>query len=224
MLRTIHVGGELGAKYVPEIILDVQSVGEALRAMDCNYPGFMRDIKKDEHYNVCVGSYDDDHALDNQTLRMNHKKGDIWITPSIEGAKAGMMQTILGAVLIVVGVVLSIYGFGAGTPLIKLGAGLMISGVVTMLTPVPGTPEYTEREKPGERQSFLFDGAVNTNEQGGSIPVAYGQVLIGSTVVSTALDVEDIPYKEPFVPEPIVRPPITPRDPITPHGPFSGGR
>jgi len=68
----------------------------------------------------------------------------------------------------------------------------MLSGVAMMLTPVPGTPEYSEREKPDERQSFLFDGPVNTNEQGGAIPIAYGRVLMGSTVVSTALDVEDI--------------------------------
>jgi len=193
MLRKVHLLGEMGEKYGKEHEFNnLSSVSDALRALDANYPGFIRDIKKEEHYNVCIGDFDDKHALDDVTIRMNHKEGAIWIAPEIVGKKAGMLATVLGAVLIVVGIVLSIYGFGAGAPLIKLGAGLMLSGVAMMLTPVPGSPEYSQREEPDERQSFLFDGAVNTNEQGGSIPIAYGQVLLGSTVVSTAIDVEDI--------------------------------
>ena len=188
MLRKVHVLGELGEKYGKEFSLDVLTVGEAVKAINANCPGFIRDIKKDERYNVVVG----DEEINEQTIWMQYKKGDIWIMPEIEGRKAGMLQTILGAVLIVVGVVLSIYGFGIGSPLIKLGAGLMLSGVAMMLSPVPGAPDYAEREKPEERASFLFDGAVNTNEQGGAIPVVYGQMIIGSTVVSTAMDVEDI--------------------------------
>ena len=193
MLKTIHILGELGDKFTHEIKVDVKSVGEALKAIDTNYPGFIRSIKKDANYNVCVGAFDNDHALNETTIQMQFNKGDIWIAPELIGRKAGVLQTVLGAVLIVVGIVLSVYGFGAGSPLIKIGAALMLSGVAMMLTPVPGTPEYSEREAPDERQSFLFDGPVNTQEQGGAIPVPYGEVLIGSTVVSTSLDVEDIP-------------------------------
>ena len=192
MLRTVHLLGYLGEKYGFEHKLDVQSVGEAIRALNANFSGFIKDIKKDERYNVTVGDFKEENTLTEETIQMNYKKGDIWISPAIEGKKQGVLATVLGAVLIVVGVVLSIYGYGLGTPLIKIGAGLMIGGVAMMLTPVPGTPEYNSREKPDERPSFLFDGPVNTNEQGGAIPVVYGRMLIGSTVVSTAIDVEDI--------------------------------
>ena len=163
MLRTIHVLGE----HEIHLEADVLSVGEAIRALDANFPGFIQSIKKEEHYNVCVGSFDEEHTLDTTTIQMRQGEGDIWISPEIIGRKAGVLATVLGAVLVVVGIVLSVYGFGAGAPLIKLGAGLMLSGVAMMLTPVPGTPEYNEREAPDERQSFLFDGPVNTNEQGG---------------------------------------------------------
>ena len=192
MLRKIHLLGEMGEKYGTEFELDVLSVGEALRAINANFPGFIKDIEKEEHYNVCVGDFDEKDTLNDQTIWMQHKVGDIWIAPAIEGRKQGVIATVLGAVLIVVGIVLSVYGFGAGAPLIKLGAGLMLGGVAMMLTPVPGTAEYKSREAPEERQSFMFDGPVNTNEQGGAIPIPYGQMLIGSTVVSTSLDVEDI--------------------------------
>ena len=192
MLRTIHVMGELGEKYGCKFKLDVLTVGEAIRAINTNCPGFINDIKKDENYNVTVGEFTEEKALDGLSIRMQHKEGDIWICPAIIGKKQGIFQSVLGAILVVVGVVLSVYGFGIGSPLIKLGAGLMISGVAMMLTPVPGVPDYSGREDPDERASFLFDGAINTNEQGGAIPIVYGQMLIGSTVVSTAMDVEDI--------------------------------
>jgi len=223
MLRKVHLLGEIGDKYGEVHQFDVLCVGEALKALEANNPGFMKDIKKDEMYNVCVGDFDDKHALNETTLEMKFKEGDIWISPAIVGKKAGVWQAIAGAALIVVGAVLTIYGFGAvGVPMMKLGAGLLISGAVMMLTPVPGTPEYNERESPDERQSFLFDGPVNTNEQGGAIPVPYGHVLIGSTVVSTSLDIEDIPYVEPVVEV------IEPEDevvipPTVPSGPPGGG-
>ena len=193
MLREVIIGGELGEKYGKSFMLDVLTVGEAIRAIEANKPGFIRDIKQDERYNVVVGDeLVDKNCLDEETIKMQFKTGKIWILPEIEGAKQGLLQTILGAVLVVIGVVLSIYGFGIGSPLIKLGAGLMLSGVAMMLSPVPGVADYSEREKPDERPSFLFDGPVNTNEQGGAIPVVYGRMLIGSTVVSTSMDVEDI--------------------------------
>lgn len=194
MLRSVHLLGEMGDTYGKEFKFDVLSVGEALRALDANFPGFIRDIKKDEYYNVVVGDeFIDDNALDENTIWMQHKKGDIWICPAVEGAKRGMGQAILGVVMIVVGVVLSAYGLGViGAPMIKLGVGMLLSGVVMMLTPVPGSADYKQREKPDERQSFFFDGAVNTNEQGGAIPPVYGQMMVGSTIVSTSLDVEDI--------------------------------
>lgn len=192
MLRNIKLFGELGDKYGKQFKLDVQSVGEALHAINILKPGFLKDIKKDEHYNVVVGDLKDENCLDEQTIQMKHKMGDIWIMPEIIGRKSGVFQTILGAVLIVVGAVMSVYGMGMGAPLIKMGIAMMISGVAMMLCPVPGAPDYAGREKPDERPSFLFDGPVNTNEQGGAIPIVYGRMLIGSTIISTAMDVEDI--------------------------------
>ncbi len=142
------------------------------------------------------------YLLDETTLSMKHKTGDIWIAPEIIGSKSGVFTAIAGAVLVIAGAVLTYYGMGGvGIPMMKMGAGLMLSGVIMMLTPVPGTPEYKERESPDERQGFLFDGPVNTNEQGGAIPITYGKVLVGSTIVSTSLDVEDIPLPEPVVEE-----------------------
>ena len=210
MLRNVHLLGELGDKFGNKFRLDVQSVGEALRALNSNFPGFMNLIKKNEYYNVCVGSeISQNTSLSEQEVLMNHKEGDIWIMPQIVGAKsAGVLQIVVGAVLVIAGAVLTYYGFGnVGIPMMKMGAGMIIAGFITSLT-APGA--YEEREDPDERSGFLFDGPINTNEQGGSIPIVYGRMLVGSTVISTSMDVEDvyIPPPEPeSVPEVDVVPP-----------------
>ena len=123
---------------------------------------------------------------------MKFKKGDFHIAPAVIGAKAGVLQTVLGAVLIVVGVILLYTPLSPlGVPLIKLGAALMLSGIAVMLTAVPET-DGAGQEKPDERRSFLFDGPTNTTEQGGAIPLIYGRMLVGSTIISTSLDAQDI--------------------------------
>jgi predicted phage tail protein len=73
-----------------------------------------------------------------------------------------------------------------------LGLAMFASGILQMLSPTPEIPDYSGREKPDSRPSYLFDGPVNTTEQGGPIPLIYGEVLVGSTIISTSLDVEDI--------------------------------
>jgi len=194
MLREIVLYGDLEEKYGKVHKFDVSCVGEAIRALKANFPGFIQSIDKEAEYNVVRGEdLESGEALDEETISMKFKKGSFHIAPAIIGKKAGVFATVLGAVLIVVGAVLSVYGYGAiGVPMMKMGAALMIGGICMMLTPVPGTPEYSERENPDERASFLFDGAKNTTEQGGAIPVIYGRVSVGSTIISSALDVEDL--------------------------------
>ena len=197
MLRNVYLYGDLAEKYGDVHRFDVRSIGETMRALEANFPGFKRSIDKEAEYNVVRGEkLAEGDALNNETIFMKFKKGDFHIAPAIVGAKSGIIASVLGAVLIVVGVVLTVGSYGSasalGAPLIKLGAALMIGGVVMMLTPVPSNPDYGERESSDERASFLFDGARNTTEQGGAIPVIYGRVLVGSTIISSALDVEDI--------------------------------
>lgn len=192
MLKKVHLYGELAEKYGEVHSFHINSVGEAMRAMEANFPGFKRSINREAHYNVVRGeTLADGEALNDETVFMKFRKGDFHIAPAIIGAKAGVLQTILGAVLIVVGVILLYTPFAPlGGPLIKLGVALMLSGIAVMLTPVPEGGEGIE--KPDERRSFLFDGPTNTTEQGGAIPLIYGKVLVGSTVISTSLDAKDL--------------------------------
>jgi predicted phage tail protein len=46
--------------------------------------------------------------------------------------------------------------------------------------------------KPNDTASYLFNGPVNTTEQGNPVPVLYGRLIVGSQVVSASVCAYDL--------------------------------
>ncbi len=84
----------------------------------------------------------------------------------IAGSKrGGVLQTILGAVLVVGALALGPVGIGAiaGSTAMSIGlmgGSMMIGGVVQMLSPQPGG--LASRQDPDNAPSYAFGGPVNT--------------------------------------------------------------
>ncbi|WP_439145462.1 tail assembly protein [Xenorhabdus bovienii] len=113
---------------------------------------------------------------------------DIRIAPMIIGSKnAGVFQTILGAVMVVAGAFLWATPFGA--PMVMSGVGMMLGGVVQMLSPMPGG--LARREDPDNKPSYAFGGSVNTVAQGNPVPIGYGRRRIGGAIISAGIYAED---------------------------------
>ncbi len=115
---------------------------------------------------------------------------EIRIVPVIAGSKnGGLLQTILGAVIFTVSFfVPGMQGWGQ-----SLGASLMLGGVIQMLSPVPKTASQQEQASSENKPSYLFNGAFNSTQQGLPVPVVYGQMLVGSSVVAIGTWAEAIP-------------------------------
>ncbi|MGX4730660.1 tail assembly protein [Pseudomonas corrugata] len=120
---------------------------------------------------------------------------EIRIVPVISGSKnGGLFQTIVGVVLVVVGAVASAFGQGwIGVPLMQMGAAMAIGGVIQMLSPVPKGPSQQEQGSTENKPSYLFNGAFNSTQQGLPVPVIYGKMLVGSSVVAIGTWAEAIP-------------------------------
>lgn len=117
---------------------------------------------------------------------------EIRIVPVIAGSKnGGLFQTIIGIVMIVAGVFLIATPFGA--PLISAGIAMTIGGVMQMLSPVPKAPNQQEQASTENKPSYLFNGAFNSTQQGLPVPVVYGKMLVGSSVVAIGTWAEAIP-------------------------------
>jgi len=107
--------------------------------------------------------------------------------PAAEGA-GGAFKAVLG--LLLLGPQNAIAAFT--TPLDSL---------TSMLSPTPQTDSYSDRERPGERPSFLFDGPTNTSTQGLPVPLIYGRMRVGSIVVSADLSADDIALGSDYEPD-----------------------
>lgn len=192
MLRNIHLYGDLAEKFGKKHRLDVASIGEALHALEANFKGFLKSIKRDGHYEVVRGETLNDEHLGEKQLTMQYKKGDFHLSPVVEGSKSGgimgIVMTIIGIVLIVVGIYVPAFAH----ILIPMGISLILGGVGMMMTPTPSMSDYSQREKPEARHSFYFSGPTNCMEQGGSMPLVYGRMTIGATVVSAGIQVESV--------------------------------
>jgi predicted phage tail protein len=168
----------------------VKSAAECMRAMEANFNGFRSLINRKGHYKVIAGDdpNDDSKTLNEKELTMNFENVNWHIVPIAAGygGKAGILQMVLGAVMIVLGIILYYTPFGV--PLIVAGAGMMLGGLVTMLTPVPGLPKSQGSK---DDPSYLFNGAVNADEPGLTVPLAYGETYCGSIVTSFGVTVED---------------------------------
>ncbi|WP_144630270.1 tail assembly protein [Bordetella genomosp. 13] len=185
-LKTVRLYGRLGAQFGRVHRLAVMSTAEAVQALCATVPGFERAfLATDVRYACFLGK----RNIGEEDVAKPAKGEDIRIAPILQGAKrGGVFQTILGAALIVVGAVVSAYG-GAGTPLIKFGAAMMFAGIVQMLS--PQQRGLSTQDNPENGASYNFNGPVNTTAQGNAVPLLYGEMFVGSSVVSAGIFAED---------------------------------
>lgn len=95
------------------------------------------------------------------------------------------------------GVVGSSFATSLGTAFSLLGAGLVLSGVAQAISPAPvsSTATYNSAERGRDAakfESFTFSGIVNTAKQGLPVPICYGRCFVGSAVLSSGLDVDQL--------------------------------
>lgn len=189
MLRKIKLYGQL-AKFVGKRVLeaDVATAAEAVRFLVTNWPELERHMA-DQYYRVSLDSYD----LSGEELHDPAGASTIRIAPVVAGA-GSVGRILLGVALIalsfVPGIGAATLAIGAakiavGSTLLGLGATLVLGGVAQLLTPVPKLDATSEQDP---RRSFSFSGIQNTSRQGTPVPIVYGETLVGSIVISAALD------------------------------------
>lgn len=183
-LRTVRLYGELGARFGRVHRLAVATAAEAVRALCTLLPGFeahlLRSHDRGRAYAVFLGRQN----IGEQALMLPAGSADVRIAPVIQGSKrGGLLQTIVGAVLVVAGTY-----FGQ-TWMVNIGASLALGGVAQMLSPT--AKGLSTSDRPDNKPSYNFNGPVNTSAQGNPVPLAYGIVLAGSAVASAGIYSED---------------------------------
>ena len=194
-LTTIRLYGALGARFRRVHKLAVQSSAEAVKALCINFDGledYLMNAKKNGMIFAVFRGKRNIGVQDFQELAGN---SDIRIAPVMEGAKkAGIFQTILGAVMVVAGIVVSGLSAGwagpVGGAMISAGIGMMAGGIYQMLSPQP--KGLQGRDDPDNKPSYAFGGSVNTLAMGNPVALLYGEREIGGAIISAGIVAEDI--------------------------------
>lgn len=194
-LTTIRLYGALGAKFGRIHKMAVQTSAEAVKALCVNLDGFesylMGARKQGMVFSVFRGKQnvglDDYKTLSGQS--------DIRIAPVMVGSKAaGIFQTILGAVLVVAGVLISVYSAGTmasfGASLAAGGVAMMAGGVYQMLS--PQAKGLQSSQDPDNKPSYAFGSAVNTTAMGNPVQLPYGLYEVGGAIISAGILAEDV--------------------------------
>jgi predicted phage tail protein len=184
-VRTIRLYGPL-SKFGRVHRFAVSSTAEAMRALCTQVAGFEKFLMNAKDNGLTFAVFNGRRNLGEKELEYPVGDDEIRIAPVLVGSKkAGLFQTILGAALIVVGVLTSAYGGGS---LIGLGASVALGGVMQMLSPQTAGLAGTG---PDNGTSYYFNGPVNSSAQGEPVPLVYGRMRVGSKVISAGIYAQD---------------------------------
>lgn len=195
-MKTIRLYGALGEKFGRVWRFDVHSPAEAVRALCSQVKGFRQYLQahRERGFRVLC----DTQARGERDLALGTAAATIRIVPVVQGAGKGLGQILLGGALIALSFwsplnTPIIQGFSAtfSSVAFSMGTSLLLGGVAQALTKTPSTSSESV-ERPENKPSYAFDGAVNTAAQGNPVPVCYGELIVGSQVVSAGLVTEQI--------------------------------
>ncbi|WP_064724542.1 tail assembly protein [Moraxella catarrhalis] len=191
MMKTIILHGILARKFGKSFNLAVGSTKEAMRALCVQLAGFEAFMMNAHKQGLRFAVFHDKHNVGENELDMSHTAKIIRVVPVVEGSKKeGVLETVIGAVLVVAGVVVTGMGFApAGAALIGAGVGLMVGGISQMLMP---KVDAQDNNQDGNKANKGFGGAVTTIAQGNPVPILYGEREIGGFIMSASQLPEDM--------------------------------
>jgi predicted phage tail protein len=201
---------------------EAETPAQAIKALCVNFPGLDKWLLDSEQngvsYRVSIGK-EKITEEDLLPLVMPWSERQVFsITPVIAGAGRGVGQIFAGIGLIALAIVAGpaaggFLGLGAGlggatgagaavsmglvggafaSAIGFAGVSLALGGIAQLISPQQ-TYSSAERGKDAARfESFTFSGVTNTVQQGLPVPIVYGRAYIGSAVISSGLDVDQL--------------------------------
>ena len=184
----------MGARFGRVHHLAVDSCAEAISALSAILPGFDQYMRDSQSRGLTFAPFIGKRNIGFNEMSQPIPDGEEFrIAPIIIGnKKGGLFQTILGAAMIVAGVVASfIAGGQAVSPyLVAAGISTAAGGVMQMLS--PQSTGMKIREDDANAPSYAFGQPVNTTAQGNIVGVLYGEREIGGAIISAGIIANEV--------------------------------
>ena len=159
-MKIVNLHGKLAEKFGARWELEINSISEALRAINANTGDFFDYLSEKQEENKTFSFILEDCKQKIETVEeiltpLPKKCTEFHIMPNAEGGMAEIAVPLAISV---------------------------ITGVIMRALFKPPKPEEEKQSK-----SFLFGGAENVASQGVAVPLGYGRFLVGSVVVSATM-------------------------------------
>jgi predicted phage tail protein len=186
MATKVILDGVMGRRFGKHWELFVNSPSEALRMINANRPGlfiWIRDnLEAYQNYRVTC-SYSNGVVADIDEHDLNiHGEIDTIRFTAIPTGSGNTLKVIAGVVVMVAGAVTG------NAAIFMMGAGVLLSGIVGMLSPQPKMSDMSNRV---DKTSRYFNGPVNTAMNGVPVSLIYGRCKVGSHPISVAYTADE---------------------------------
>ena len=206
--------GKIGEKFGREWPIEgCNTLKDTFKLIDCQTEAFTQYLVEAAENNVDFAIQRGIDFIGEEELLLSIGDEDLIITEVPAGQKSGFAK-ILAAIAIVAVVYFSggfggagMFGHGLGAggmgpPTVGAGlntGGLMAMSIATNLALAGVTQLMTkgpELDNAEENKGYLFNGPVNTTQQGLPVPVAYGEMVVGGAVISISYQSAKFPQSK----------------------------
>jgi predicted phage tail protein len=192
MLTTIQLHGSLGRAIGELWELDVSSLGEAVRAIETLSKKFCQHLlAKDKEgiaYQVLYDSYEC-KCVEDLSLVFQKPGVVVHVIPVIGGAEDAKNYGMLVGGLLLIGLAF-VPGVNAFVGIKGFTTIMFSMGVMLALSGISGIINAPDENK--DTASKSLSGSINSVKQGEPIPLAYGEIMIGSQVISCMVQDVDV--------------------------------
>ena len=203
MNNNVQLVGDIGDKFGHEWSMNIESYSDIINLIDCQTEGFKKYLIEAEENGIGFKiQRGEDFIQDEQELLLNINEEDIIITAVPLGAAEGFRRESSSVFKIVLGIILVVLAFmhgmewggewllglteGTVAVMATVGMNLISMGIMELNMP------RTIGDEDGETN--LFSGPITGIKQGVSVPVAYGELLIGGSPINVAYTTQNINF------------------------------
>ena len=202
-MKVVKVYGPL-RKYLGQCRFEfvADTPAQAMKALCVNFPGLAQWLLDREAEGMAFRVTRGRDKITNEApegLVLPWSEREVFsIAPVIVGA-GGVGRILAGVALIGLGFLAGGGFFGAAfaknlgliAAVKTVGVSLALGGVAQLISPTPSLG-FNNGKEAARLESFSFSGIVNTSKQGMAVPICYGRAFVGSAVISSGLDVDQV--------------------------------
>ena len=174
-MTTVYLHGILKKEYQDYFKLNLKYPSDVVRAIDCNRRGFKGRLNE-----LSLQGFNYAILINKKLIKSSDELNSFGSCERID-----LVPMIIGSGGFIVGLI------GLTGPAAAIAAAVINVGIAFLLTPKPDLGLPAEQDisatSNANKESYIFSSNANLAQQGSFLPIGYGRLKIGSSVIQTSI-------------------------------------